>query len=317
MAEDKKAAAKQKTEDRRKAEQRAAEAAEGQHGAISHHQMVDAGFTTRRVKAKLQRGQVEATSARMVYRMPGSPRTWKQNLWIALLAAPPRSVISHRSAAALHGLGPPPAEPDVTVPPGVSGRFKGARRFWDRLDSADTCDIDGFPTTTAARTILDCSAVLEQPELNDLVDSAIGRHRVTYRRIDAARRRSGRKNGAPRLRVALGPYGAGARPGSPAAARVLRRIYEWGLPMPVCEYKIRDAEGQHLGTVDFAWPEFLVGFEYDGDEFHGPRRWAADDARQDRIEEIGWRIERGDRDDLRPSSDRVRILLLALLTRPA
>lgn len=85
----------------------------------------------------------------------------------------------------------------------------------------------------------------------------------------------------------------------------------------MCEHPVRDADGRHLGTVDFAWPEHRVGLEYDGDEFHGPRRGAADDLREDRIEAIGWKIERADRGDLRPSATRLRTLLTQLLRRPA
>lgn len=38
--------------------------------------------------------------------------------------------------------------------------------------------------------------------------------------------------------AALAPYATGAEPGSVGAAHLLRRICDWGLPMPLCEYEV-------------------------------------------------------------------------------
>jgi very-short-patch-repair endonuclease len=72
-----------------------------------------------------------------------------------------------------------------------------------------------------------------------------------------------------------------------------------------------------VATVDFAWPPWRLVLEYDGDAFHGPRRWGLDARRQAAIEALGWRVERADRFDLRPSSTRLFRLLTAILTEPA
>src|SRR5438874_13294661 len=95
-------------------------------------------------------------------------------------------------------------------------------------------------------------------------------------------------------------------PPSPTlTARLLRRICEWGLPMPRCEYEILDEHGHWIATVDFAWPDWWFVLEYDGRVAHGPRRWRLDARRQAAIEKIGWRLERADRFDARPSSTRL------------
>lgn len=116
------------------------------------------------------------------------------------------------------------------------------------------------------------------------------------------------------------PGGSGAlrrwsQAGEPGRGPDVKTNPRVGVADALCEYEIRDEDGTFLGTVDFAWPDDLAGLEYDGDSFHSPRRWAADDRRQDRIETIGWRIERADRNDLRPSSDRLRLILESRLTR--
>jgi very-short-patch-repair endonuclease len=102
-----------------------------------------------------------------------------------------------------------------------------------------------------------------------------------------------------------------------AESHVLRLLAAWGLPAPECQHVIRDGRGRFVAKVDFAWPRWRLVLEYDGDEVHTPRDWEADDDRQGRIEALGWRVERADRGDLRPSSSRLCALLTSLLTQPA
>jgi very-short-patch-repair endonuclease len=68
--------------------------------------------------------------------------------------------------------------------------------------------------------------------------------------------------------------------------------------------------------VDFIWEPWWLILEYDGDEFHGPRRWGIDDRTQAAIEEVGYRVERADRFDLRPSSTRLYDRLSSVLLQP-
>ena len=80
---------------------------------------------------------------------------------------------------------------------------------------------------------------------------------------------------------------------------------------------LRDEQGRFIARLDFAWVPWRFGLEYDGDEFHSPRRRTHDDRRQASIERLGGRIERADRGDLRPSASRLRALLTGVLLRPA
>src|SRR5262245_66611497 len=97
--------------------------------------------------------------------MPGAERTWKQALWVAILAGPKGTVASHLSAASLWGLLPPPAMAHVTVPRCASGRFRGAVVHHANVDSPDRCRFLRFPVTTLARTIVDCTALLDPAAL--------------------------------------------------------------------------------------------------------------------------------------------------------
>jgi hypothetical protein len=287
--------------------------AERQAGAVSLRQLSKSGLTERHVKAWVRGERILRTTARSVFRMPGAEATWRQGLWVAVLAGPPRTVASHASAAALRGLLPPPPIPHVTVPRGSSGRFGGAVVHHATVSTADRCRLERLPATGVARTIVDCAALLDQEALDVLVDAALGRNLATYRRVRAAFERAGRVRGGPLLEAAISPFSANVRLGSEKEAHVLRRFHQWGLPAPVCQYEIRDATGRFLARVDFAWPAWRFGLEYEGDEPHAPRRWGRDDRRLRRVEDVGWRIEQADRGDLRPSSTRLRALLVDAL----
>ena len=209
-----------------------------------------------------------------------------------------------------------PSIPQVTVPRGTSGRFGGAVVHYATVDAIDRSQVEGVGSTSVPRTLVDCAAVLNQKALNDLVDAAFGRHLCSYREVVAAWKRAGRVRGGNRLKEGLAPYEAGAEPGSVAAAHVLRRICEWGFPMPLCEYDVRNERGEWLATVDFIWPAWAFVLEYDGGESHGPRRRRLDARRQAAIEATGLRVERTNRFDARPSSTRLFDLLSAVLGPP-
>jgi hypothetical protein len=291
--------------------------AERQAGAAANHQLRDSGLTAKEIKVLRRRGTLRTTPARGVYRVAGAERTWKQDLWIALLAGPDGTLASHVSAAALRGLLAPPAIPHVTVPRWANGKFGGAVVHHGTVGDADRGRYDGIEATALARTIVDCAAILGQNALNSLVDAAFGKGLCSYRRVMEAWRRAGRVRGGTLLEAALAPYSAGAEPGSVKAAHVLRRIYDWGLPMPLCEYEIRDDHGGFVAKVDFIWLPWWLILEYDGDEHHGPRRWGVDDRVQADIEALGYRLERADRFDMRPSSTPLFDLLSSILTQPA
>lgn len=86
--------------------------------------------------------------------------------------------------------------------------------------------------------------------------------------------------------------------------------------MPLCEKVIRDAHGGFIARVDFVWEPWWLILEYDGDAYHGPRRWGLDDRVQGQIESVGYRVERADRFDLRPSSTRLYDRLAGVLLHP-
>jgi predicted transcriptional regulator of viral defense system len=78
----------------------------------------------------------------------------------AVLACGPGAVLSHTSAAALHGLREEGPRTHVTVRrPGPHSSERIVVHRTRRLDPADVTSIDGIRVTTIARTTLDLAAL--------------------------------------------------------------------------------------------------------------------------------------------------------------
>lgn len=272
------------------------------------------GFTPDEIRHRRESGRwVKACHG--VYVIAAAPATWPRRVVVACLAGPRGTVASHLTAAALFGLVKPPPVPHVTVPRGSSGRFRGADIHWGPLEPGDVCVVGVIPSTRPARTLVDCAAIVGIEQLCNLVDPALCRELADTGGLRAAARRASRspgRRGLPLLEEVLAVWTPGPLPGSPAEMRLVRRLVSWGFPLPERQVEVFDQRGDLLGRVDLGWSDRRFGFEYDGEESHPPRRWASDEARQNAIEAMEWRIERVDRFDLRPSSTRLRDLLAPL-----
>ena len=131
-----------------------------QHGAFHRRQL---GRPSRRTSAAAPAGRHRALGAgpRHVYLVPGSADTWHRRLWIGLLEAGPDTVLSRRSAAVLTGLpGFKPGPVDVLKREAHEERMRSCELHvssW--LPPNHRTNIDGFPTTSVARTLFDLAAL--------------------------------------------------------------------------------------------------------------------------------------------------------------
>jgi len=94
----------------------AAETAHWQEGAISRRQLLEAGLSSQLIKRRLERGRWQQLYGGVyaVFNGPPPRGTW---LWAAILRAGEGAVLSHQTAAELHGLIDSPSEAiHVTVP---------------------------------------------------------------------------------------------------------------------------------------------------------------------------------------------------------
>jgi very-short-patch-repair endonuclease len=299
--------------------QQAERLASQQHAAINRRQALAAGLTPRQIKRLLATGRWRQGPGRYVYVVSGAPATWKQKAALAWLAGPPDTLLSHRTAAALHGLCRPPARPEVTVPRGRNGAIADARVHSARTapGSRDRRWLDGLPCTDIARTLVDLAAETPYDELCDLVDTALCERKTRPGAILASADRAGRskgRQGTARLQAALAVWRPGPVAQSVAEMRLARRIEQWGFPPLERQVKIRDSSGKVIACADLGLSGCRIYFEYDGKKGHCVRYWGADDDRDRAIETTGGTILRFNRHDLLPSSTRLRDAIQALLT---
>ena len=288
-----------------------------QDGLITVEQARNAGLSARGARSRVEAGRWER-SLRGVYRAADSPRSWRQDLLAACLAAGPAAVASHRSAAALWGLdGVGPGWVELTVSRPRAHRLPGVlvHRSTD-LDPTMAIVRAGIPTTDPARTILDLGAVIPVWRVEAALESALSRRLVTLTglrvALDSVARRG--RRGAGVLRALLEQRSDAARMSeSVLEARVLRLLRDHSLPQPTLQYEVR--VGQRLiGRVDFAYPRLNLAIEVDGYEFHSSlAAFSHDRARQNELVAAGWTVLRFTWDDLVHRPERVVNVLRRVL----
>ena len=299
------------------ADQHADRIASRQHGAIARRQALAAGLSPDQIEGRSRSGRWRI-GLRQVYVAAGAPSTWRQRAMVACLAGPEGTVVSHLTGAALLTLSKPPEVPHVTVPPGTSGRFRGAVVHHSPLDPVDICTADAIPCTRPARTVVDCAALLTYEALCEMVDDLLCRapHTPSSLRDAMARvsERPGRK-GLRNLERALAVWTPGPRPGSRAEMRVVRQLVAWGLPVPERQVEIFDEGGGFVARGDLGYREGRIILEYYGEPHHGPRSESHDRFRQEQMEAAGVRVVVVDKDNLR--SPALQMQLFDLLGRRA
>jgi very-short-patch-repair endonuclease len=71
-------------------------------------------------------------------------------------------------------------------------------------------------------------------------------------------------------------------------SRVRLLLVKGGLPRPVSQVSVYDAQGRFVGRLDLALPGTKVAVEYDGAQHWQQRR--ADDRRRDALRALGWTV---------------------------
>jgi hypothetical protein len=234
----------------------------------------------------------------------------------------PTHVISHHTAALLHGLPLPGWLADdprihVTVPAGTRApQMTGVVGHELRHELLQPDFVDGIPVTSPLQTWIDLGTVLPLVSLVAIADHLCGGDRPNFVPDDLRRALlplSGRR-GVKRLREAANL--ARARVESPKETETRLLLVDAGLPEPVVNYVITDAEGTFIARVDLAWLRHRACVEYEGDGHRTDRaQFRKDITRRERLEDHGWRVIRVTDDDLRHGGEeflrRVRSTLQA------
>lgn len=266
-----------------------------QHSAASWNQMRDAGIPEDWIIKEAHHSRI-IREAPSVYRPWGVKRSWKLRASAAVLSARAPALISHRSAAWLHGIDEhQPGIIDVTVPrhrrprsrPGV--QFHESRQFDIAVAGAKV--LDGLPVTGVARTILDsCSVLPGFPDRLDLFDEARRLKLVDWDELwDCLVVHTGRgRRGLQRYRDVLLTRDGTAPAGTKFPRRVGLLLESAGLPTPVCEHPVKHDEGVYFLDLAYLAPR-KVAVECIGRIGHDFERAFEDDpVRRNRLQLLGW-----------------------------
>ena len=220
---------------------------------------------------------------------------------------PTESVVSHVSAAVLHGL-PVWNLPLARVHVTRDHRSGGHRRadlhvHHTPLRPDEITVVDGIAITTPARTLVDLARVAPFEQAVAVADAALFRKMVDRTTLDDAVERAARRPGNHKARRAIAFATRGGESVGESRSRVLMARFQ--LPIPTLQWEVPAL--RWVGRTDFAWPERRTVGEFDGRVKYGrllrPGQQPGDvvfaeKVREDAIRDAGFRVVRWIWDEL-------------------
>jgi hypothetical protein len=241
---------------------------------------LDGVFDTRFQHARAARLGTDSRIARGVYvsaadlRAAGARESYIFRIRAIAGTRRSRPVLSHWSAAAIHGL--PNLDPWPSEVHTIAARSQGSSsrsgviRHVLRLADEDVTEVDGLLVTTIERTALDIAAIATPEAAVALIDRALLRDEfdrtppmTTRASLQAAFERSRPLRAFRRVEFAISF--ASAQSGSPLESSSRVCMYRVGCPRPLLQVKYFDERG-FIARVDFDWLEFGLVGEADGDK---------------------------------------------------
>ena len=236
---------------------------------------------------------------------------------------PATHVFSHVTAAVLHGVWlPTRLETDrrlhVSVPTGTRPpQMVGI--VGHQLGIGEAQRVGMLPVTTLLQTWMDLGPMLNRGELVAAADFLCSGRTPWHTPAELCAVAAGLigRRGCRALREAAAL--ARAAVDSPQETKTRLFLVDAGIPEPVVNFEIRDANGVFVARVDLAWPRFRVCVEYEGDGHRtDARQFRLDITRRERIEDQKWRMVRITDDDLKNGGrELLRRVRAALATRGA
>ena len=254
--------------------------AEAHDGVISASDAYELGVSRKHIYRWLVQADILRIGRHSLI-FPGHPVTWRQNLRAALNDGGQGALVSHRSAAALHGF-EGFAREDVEILVARTHRDRstvGIVHSARRVDLIDRTIVENLPCTSAARTIVDIAGSCTERELEAAIDSAVrlGSTSTQFlaRRLGELRHRA--RPGVRQLDKLMLDSGGTNR----LEREFLRICRRAGLPKPGCQV-IHRRGNQTVARVDFDFSPNRLVVEVEGQVAHASPQQRQRDAQRRR-----------------------------------
>lgn len=218
---------------------------------------------------------------------------------IALYEGPVDAVISHQTAAGLHGLPLVRARSDrahLTIDRPTGGRRAShVQVHTSPRGFLDTTEVDGLPVTGIARTVVDLSRSAGFDAGVCAADHALRHQLVTAQELsDEVDRHGGRTGVAIAREVVDFSNPLSESPGESLSRCVMRTFR--GVPAPRLQHQYLSRNGSTVARTDFSWGDGALAGEFDGKiKYSGRAGFGEDPAevvwreklREDELRELG------------------------------
>jgi len=228
-----------------------------------------------------------------VYSSAGSPRSRLADLWAAVLAAGPGAVVTHESAALLHGAEGLRLHPiTLTSPHGSHHRITGSTVHQiDDLMPGHVMRRRGLPMSTPARAVVELGATLGVGLLGRVADDLVRLRRTSYGAIGGVMSSVARpgKPGMHTVALMLEARSEGYVPPASELERLLFATLEaGGLPPPARQIPL-PGRGHVPGIADGGYVDARIVLEADGRRWHARVEAARIDRERDaQVIRAGW-----------------------------
>jgi hypothetical protein len=237
-------------------------------------QALAAGLVDDEIRRRRRRGEWSALQRGAYLVGPERPDRRQRHILIvqatlAGLRVP--AVVSHGSAAALHGLplwGVPLRQVHVTrQPPARSGAEGRLRSHVSRLASGDVVVLDDTAVTSVARTVVDLARSLPFAAALAVADAALADRLTSPEQLASALHAgTGTRGNRSARRVVRAADG---RSESVGESRSRALMIDAGLPLPDLQVEVHHPDGRFVGRSDFGWRDHRVLGEFDGQVKYG------------------------------------------------
>lgn len=227
----------------------------------------------------------------------------------AVLSCGPEALLSHRSAAALWGIGRAAPDVEIVVPRRHAPRRRAGIRVHRQaaLRLEHRRRVDAIPVTDLVSTFVDLASCVGDGPLEKAINEADRLDLIDPEELRAAVEPLRRRLGLPRLRRLLG---CDALTDTGLERRFLVLVRSTGLPMPETQAHVNGYR------VDFYWPQIALVVETDGWRYHRTSAEQTTDRRRDQTHTVaGLTTLRFPEDQIRYRPDEVIGTLVAVTDR--